>query len=184
MSFIIVPPAATGVTFPIVGTPDATMNGLGAAAGALGGTVFLNGGVGGAIGGAAVAVRGGDDTGFAAGGVLDLLGGLGGPAGSGGNVNVTGGNCFGGVGSVGGNAQITSGDSNGTPGNVVITVGSNGIATNGQLTISSTIGALAAPAGVQVVNIAGRGPGAAAVTVTKWLPVTLDGVAGFIPFFT
>lgn len=187
MSFIIVPPAATGVTFPIVGTPDATIQGLPVAAGNVGGASILEGGNGGLVKAAKITTFGGDDTGFAAGGGVAIAGGVGGPSGSGGTVDIAAGGAFGGANNTAGNVQITSGDVGGggiaTPGNIVLTVGSNGV-TSGVVSFNSTLGQIAALPNAQVVNIAGTGPGAAAVTVTKWLPVTVDGVNGFLPFFT
>lgn len=85
----------------------------------------------------------------------------------------------------GGTLDLYSGDdmAGGTGGPLRITVG-HGAGGNGAIELGATGGGnlAVAPAGQVVTGLAINGPGGSALAVTKWLPVTLDNVPGFIPF--
>lgn len=113
----------------------------------------------------------GSNLGLRAGAALD---------GDGGAVAVTGGTDFT-TGATG--AQITAAGANGgAGGGLSLLVGAG--AAPGPLVLGSRSGDLAVAAGSNAVTVTAKGPAAGAVQISKWVPVTLDGVAGFLPFFT
>ena len=85
----------------------------------------------------------------------------------------------------GGVLDLYSGDdmAGGQGGALRLTVG-HGSGGSGHIELGSTGGGnlAAAPGGQVVTGLATNGPGSSALAVTKWLPVTLDGAPGFIPF--
>lgn len=80
-------------------------------------------------------------------------------------------------------ALITlNGATGGNGGELLLQVGAG--ATAGHLSLGARSGNLAVNADSDPVTIADLAPTAGAVSISKWIPVTVDGVAGFLPFFT
>lgn len=81
-------------------------------------------------------------------------------------------------------AKVECGGSmDGSGGNLQLRVGHHGSGV-GALVIGSVLGSLAEPADTSTVTVAALGPADGNVAISKWIPVTLDGVNGFLPFFT
>ena len=185
MSFIIIPqsPTLIGSDDLVTGNSGAVINSGNASAlagGAFNGTGGFNqagnnaGAVAFANGGTAVA-----------GGVAGIQGGSALTVGNGGDAEILGGDAAAGVGS-GGNAIAQAGNCQvgGTPGNVLLAPGVDNVSVTGRIILQTNGGVIplgAAPNG-QAFTTALTGPGGAPVAITAWVPVTLDGVAGWMPF--
>lgn len=118
----------------------------------------------------------------------------------GGNIIIAAGNTTG-VDADGGEIQMTAGlavdaatggasvtlrggiGADGEGGSLELRVG-HGASLTGALVLGATSGNLAVAADTSAVTVAALGPVAGDVSITKWCPVTLDGVDGFLPFFT
>jgi hypothetical protein len=83
----------------------------------------------------------------------------------------------------GASVLLRGGAGTGTGGSLELKVG-HGSSEAGSLVIGATSGSMATAAATEVVTTAALGPLDGAVSITKWIPVTVDGVSGFIPFFT
>lgn len=80
-----------------------------------------------------------------------------------------------------GDAGISGGPQNGGNANFTFGIATGG-GVDGRLALTNTASTYGIAASAGIVT-PGLGPGVA-VTLTNWIPVTLDGVAGFVPFYT
>lgn len=124
----------------------------------------------------------------AQGGGVFLNAALGGPSGEGGQIGLSAGPADDGSGALGATLNLNGGRFiGGLGGNLELFVGDDGAdaANNGKLVFGTATGSvdLGVAPGSQTVTIGNVGPGASGLTVAAWLPASLDGVNGFIPFF-
>lgn len=125
-------------------------------------------------------------------GVVDFRSGnAGGAVGEGtsdaGGVSFTAGNSVAADGGNGGILSFTSGNGSQagfSAGSMLFTFGNDTAGADpARLVIAKTLGSFGAATAANAVALGVTGP-VAGLTVTKWLPVTLDGVNGYIPFFS
>jgi len=81
-------------------------------------------------------------------------------------------------------AQVIANGGNANGGDLELIVGGAGSGTLGNLVLRARTGNLAVPETGNDVITTAKGPAAGDVQITQWVPATLDGVAGFVPFFT
>lgn len=97
----------------------------------------------------------------------------------GGGVTIGGGTNFT-SGATGSQVVTNGGDTNGGDLELVAGVG----AAVGALVLRARSGNLAEATSTNDVTIASLGPASGPVSISKWVPVKVDGVAGYLPFFT
>lgn len=100
---------------------------------------------------------------------------------AGGSAEVSGGSSL--AGATGAQVLANGAPLSGDGGDLELVVGASG-ANNGKLILRARSGSLAVAAGTSTVTIAGLGPAAGNLEVSNWIPATLDGVDGFLPFLT
>lgn len=155
-----------------------------------GGLVQVNAGATTVGQGPAIELNGGfSESSGAQGGGVFINGAQGGPNGEGGEIGIVGGGANEGTGALGAVLNLRGGQhASGFGGSLELLVGDDAAsaANNGKLYLGTATGSVdfgVAP-GTQVVTIGALGPGASPLGISAWIPATLDGVDGYIPFFT